>query len=224
MNLSKNNKTILLYPAALLTILSVLLQIVSIPVPSIAKLTEFISFILTQIVAPITFFIIVYMLWKEPKPKVKAFRLILLIFGILILNYLLSMSSSLVLNKFFTQSAANPLAGEAKNNYLISILALGWAMLGEEAIKLSLFFILFKSLHYNKENKSKYWISWIIVAVIFGLLHLSTYQYNFLQCIFTVGLPAILYAYLWKRTENPLIMWGTHYLYDIILISISLLV
>lgn len=217
----KSNKKLLLYPTALITILSVILQILTIPIPNMNKAAAVILFIATQIIAPITFFIIVYLMWKEPKPKLKFYKVLLLMLGIMLINIILSIAVSNIVSKIATPPAANPIVESAGNKLPLTILVLGWAMFGEEAIKLSLLFLLFKGLHYDENKKMQYWISWIIVAIIFGLLHLSTYQYNFLQCIFVVGLPAILYGYLWKKTENPIIMWATHYLYDIILILIA---
>lgn len=223
--ITKNNKTeLFIYPVAFLILISIVLQIISIFIPSIKNLTAIILFLITQILAPITFFLIVYLLRKEPKAKFKTYKIILIMLGIIILNYLLSIGFHSIVSKSSSTTASNPIIGIAKTKLLITIISLAWAMFGEEAIKLSLFFIFFKGWKYNKENKMKYWLSWIIVSILFGLFHLSTYKYNFLQCIFIIGIPSILYGYLWKKTENPFLMWGTHFSYDTILILISLLI
>lgn len=97
---------------------------------------------------------------------------------------------------------------------IVMYLIMQWILIGEEGVRLSLFYILNKRFKYEYEKRFKYEISWLLVSIIFGLIHLKTYDYNLLQCIFVIGLPSIIYGYLWKKTERSSMIWLAHLLYN----------
>ena len=110
-----------------------------------------------------------------------------------------------------------------KIDVIIILVVLLWNLMGEEGAKLA--FFLFADRYFKfikiKEN-SRYYLLWAIDCIFFGIMHLSAYNNNIFQCIFVIGVPSIVYGYLWKKTQNPLIMWLTHVIYDYSLIALAL--
>lgn len=218
----KDKRIFLFYPVVILSVLLILIQILISFNKSFSNWYEPISSTLLFIVAPISFFIFTIIMLKEPKSKHLAKNQILLfIFGI-IATFVLSITAAIVAGQF-TTLAKNPIINSTKLSDWKVFLKMAWQLFGEEAIKLSFFVIIYREFKYNRNKKIYFWFTWIIIAILFGLLHLSTYKYNLIHILIAISIPNILYGYLYKKSENPLLLWGVHYAFDIIIILFSIL-
>ena len=227
---TKDRKKLLLMPVVILYILFIFTQFGMFFLSKgplwngINLIRSSLATVLLRFLAPITFIGIAFYLRKEEKPKRSILKTSLLVFGIAIIHLAVSIIITMQLEKLHGPAAGNPVISDVKKALLPTVVRLGWGLFGEEAIKLSFLFVLYGKIKYEKETKWKYWIVWIIIAIIFGLGHFDTYKYNLLHSILAIGLPNVLYGYLWKKTESPLLMWGTHFLYDMILVMITYIV
>lgn len=230
----KNKKTLVLLPTIILDLF--LLAIVlyysfdqsAINIEPFASIIDNISLVALFIVAPITFFVIFFFLRKQtkPEPKLGVGKSILLVVGILVAELLLTQIMSI----FTSLIASYPQGAEVVQGGSIdlqlsplNILLMSWQLFGEEATKLSIFFILFGATSYKKESRVRYWVAWLISVVIFGLLHLPAYGFDIVQCVVVIGLPSILFGYLWKKTENPFLLWVTHVAYNLAVMGLALI-
>jgi uncharacterized protein len=66
-------------------------------------------------------------------------------------------------------------------------------------------------------------ISWIGTAVIFGLLHLPTYHWDFVQCVVIIGTARLVLSLAYIKTKNLWVSSGAHILNDFLLILINVI-
>jgi membrane protease YdiL (CAAX protease family) len=66
-------------------------------------------------------------------------------------------------------------------------------------------------------------ISWLATAVIFGLLHLPTYNWDFLQCIVIIGTARLVLSLAYIKTKNLWVSSGAHIINDTFLILVNVL-
>jgi membrane protease YdiL (CAAX protease family) len=66
-------------------------------------------------------------------------------------------------------------------------------------------------------------ISWLATAVIFGLLHLPTYNWDFVQCVVIIGTARLVLSLAYIKTKNLWVSSGAHILNDTFLILINVL-
>lgn len=151
-------------------------------------------------------------------------RDVLVMFGFAILNIILTLSVGTLLQAFGSVSTNSAVADAAdlEGARLASFFAkVGLQLLGEELITILPFLAILAYLH-NKAgvNRNAAVLSaWLTSAVIFGILHLPTYEWNILQCFFVIGCARLIltWAYVW--TKNIWISTGAHVINDWVLIG-----
>jgi membrane protease YdiL (CAAX protease family) len=73
-------------------------------------------------------------------------------------------------------------------------------------------------------NRSRaLFLSWIGTAVLFGLLHLPTYHWDFVQCVVIIGTARLVLSLAYIKTKNLWVSSGAHILNDWFLILINVL-
>ena len=72
-------------------------------------------------------------------------------------------------------------------------------------------------------RKSAILIAWLSTALIFGALHLPTYDWNFLQCFLVIGTARIVLLSGYIITKNIWVSTGSHIINDWLLFSLMLL-
>lgn len=63
--------------------------------------------------------------------------------------------------------------------------------------------------------------AWLITSLIFGLIHLPTYDWNLIQCIVVIGSARMVLTLPWILTKNLWVSTGTHIINDRLLFSMS---
>lgn len=98
-------------------------------------------------------------------------------------------------------------------------------LLGEEVITilpfLALLHWLTQSLQWGR--KTAIVAAWILTSVMFGLLHLPTYDWNWLQCIVVIGGARMVLTLPWIMTKNLWVSTGAHITNDWILFGVGVL-
>jgi membrane protease YdiL (CAAX protease family) len=165
--------------------------------------------------------------WKAIFGKVRG-REVKLMFGFALLNIVISMSvGAIVLN----------LAGAVSNGTTAQLGGLDMAgriaffaktipqLLGEEVITLLPFLALLQAFTkgFGVGRKGAIIGAWLITSVIFGLIHLPTYDWNLIQCVVVIGSARMVLTLPWIMTKNLWVSTGTHIVNDWLLFFISLL-
>jgi len=157
-----------------------------------------------------------------------AFRDVLVMFGIAILNIIVTMSIGLLFQKFGTVSNNAGIAGAAdlEGARLASFFAkVALQMLGEELITILPFLAILAWLHgkAGMGRNAAVLAAWLVSAIIFALLHLPTYDWNIVQCVVVIGTARLVLtlAYVW--TKNIWVSTGAHIINDWTLIGSTVL-
>jgi len=66
-------------------------------------------------------------------------------------------------------------------------------------------------------------MAWLGSAVMFGLLHLSTYNWDFVQCLLIIGTARLVLSLAYIKTKNLWVSSGAHILNDWLLILVNVL-
>jgi membrane protease YdiL (CAAX protease family) len=64
--------------------------------------------------------------------------------------------------------------------------------------------------------------AWLISSLLFGLIHLPTYDWNLIQCIVVIGTARMVLSLAWILTKNIWVSTGAHILNDWTLFTLSL--
>jgi hypothetical protein len=144
---------------------------------------------------------------------------ILVMFAVALLNIIVTVAVALALRHLFDMSA-NPVGdmlrefsgGETMLFFIKTIPQL----FGEEVVTilpfLAVLWFCFAKL--NMPRKRAVIIAWLSAAVIFGALHLPTYEWNFVQCFVVIGTARIVLLLGYIITKNILVSTGAHIIND----------
>lgn len=148
--------------------------------------------------------------------------------GIALLNLVVTVALGLLTTRFFGVSA-NPvfdvLAHESTADRWLFALRTLPQLLGEEVLTM-LPFLALMTLFTTRSGWSRraaIVAAWWISALIFGMAHLPTYQWNWVQCVVVIGSARLVLslAYLWTR--NLWVSTLAHVLNDWTLFAAGLL-
>lgn len=64
--------------------------------------------------------------------------------------------------------------------------------------------------------------AWLVSSLLFGLLHLPTYDWNWVQCIAIIGTARIVLTLGWILTKNIWVSTGAHVINDWLLFTVGL--
>jgi uncharacterized protein len=98
-------------------------------------------------------------------------------------------------------------------------------LLGEELITILPFLALMAlfSKHFGASRKTALVGAWLVSAVLFGLAHLPTYNWNVVQCLAIIGTARLVLTLPWIMTKNLWVSAGAHIINDWTLFGIGLL-
>ena len=65
--------------------------------------------------------------------------------------------------------------------------------------------------------------AWLTTSVIFGLIHLPTYDWNWIQCLVVIGSARLVLTLPWILTKNIWVSTGAHIVNDWLLFTMTIL-
>jgi membrane protease YdiL (CAAX protease family) len=165
--------------------------------------------------------------WKAIFGRVRG-REVRLMFGFALLNILVSMSVGAVVMALFgttSNGAAAQLGGLDMAGRITFFAKTIPQLLGEEIITVLPFLALLQWLTKGVGMGRKGAIvgAWLVTSVVFGLIHLPTYNWNWIQCIVVIGSARMVLTLPWLLTKNIWVSTGAHIVNDWLLF-ISMLI
>ncbi len=151
-------------------------------------------------------------------PKIKE---VLLAFGVAILAIVVGA----ILASLNFETVENPIVGvidEIDPKFLVFMLA--FQLFWEEIIRIIPFLAVY---NYFSKRIGERWgviLAWILSSIIFGALHLPTYNYNIVQSIFLIGGVTFVLNFAYIRTKNLWTVYFAHLFYDMLLLSMVMLI
>jgi uncharacterized protein len=165
--------------------------------------------------------------WKVIFGRVGG-RELRLMLGFALLNLVVSMSVGVVVNAIadVTSNAANAQLAATDTAGRIAFFAKTVPQLfGEEVFTLLPFLALLTWLSNRMGVGRKRAIvgAWLLSSLLFGLIHLPTYDWNLVQCIVVIGTARIVLTLAWILTKNIWVSTGAHVINDWVLFGVGLL-
>ena len=153
-------------------------------------------------------------------------REVKLMFVFAFTNIAISMTIGVLIKKYGTviSNASIADAAQMEGLRLFNFFAkVAPQMLGEELLTILPFLALLAFCHdrlgFGRNASAA--IAWVVSAAAFGLVHLPTYNWNFVQCLVVIGSARLVltWAYVW--TKNIWVSTGAHVINDWLLIGSS---
>ena len=160
--------------------------------------------------------------------KPLTFKIIGQSIGFGLLTFVLSMCCALLMTQLIDTAANSGIHGlEAlSGGQQIRFFALTVPQLfGEEVITilpfLAILYFCQQRLHYSQTKAVL--LAWIITALWFALIHLPTYNWNFLQVLWGIGFARLLLTAVYIITKNLWVSTGAHITNDWLMFAIAIL-
>jgi membrane protease YdiL (CAAX protease family) len=165
--------------------------------------------------------------WKAIFGKVGG-REVKLMFGFALLNIVVSMSIGAIVHalaEVVPNATTSQLGGLDTAGRIAFFAKTIPQLLGEEVITILPFLALLQlfSKGFGVGRKGSIIGAWLISSLIFGLIHLPTYDWNLIQCIVVIGSARMVLTLPWILTKNIWVSTGAHIVNDWLLFSLSLL-
>jgi membrane protease YdiL (CAAX protease family) len=151
-----------------------------------------------------------------------------LMLGFALLNIVVSMSVGAIVRALadVTPNAATAQLGGMDTAGRIAFFAKTLPQLfGEEVVTILPFLAVLTLLssRFGVGRKGAVVGAWLISSLLFGLIHLPTYDWNLIQCIVVIGTARMVLTLAWMMTKNIWVSTGAHIINDWLLFSMSLL-
>jgi len=165
--------------------------------------------------------------WKVIFGKVGG-RELRLMLGFALLNIVVSMSVGAIVRAVadVTPNAATALLSGMDTAGRVAYFAKTIPQLfGEEVITLLPFLALMYALtsRFGVGRKGAIVGAWLVSSLLFGLIHLPTYDWNLVQCIVVIGSARLVLTLPWILTKNIWVSTGAHIINDWLLFTLGLL-
>jgi uncharacterized protein len=157
-----------------------------------------------------------------------GWRELRLMVGFALLNIVISMSVGVLVSAWTEVSSNNATAqlatmdtGERVAFFAKTLPQL----LGEEVITMLPFLAVLTVLtqRFGVGRKGAIVAAWLVSSLLFGLIHLPTYNWNVIQCVVIIGTARLVLTLPWILTKNIWVSTGAHIINDWLLFSVGLL-
>jgi uncharacterized protein len=143
-------------------------------------------------------------------------------------NILVSVTVALILQHVFkmNENPVNSVLVEASNTArILFYLKTLPQLFGEEVVSILPFLAILWFCHekLTMTRKQALISAWLCTALIFGALHLPTYDWNFLQCFLVIGTARIVLLSGYIITRNIWVSTGAHIINDWLLFTLMVL-
>jgi membrane protease YdiL (CAAX protease family) len=151
-----------------------------------------------------------------------------LMFGFALLNIVVSFSVGAIVRAFadVTPNAATAqLAAADTTRQVLFFVKTIPQLFGEEVVTI-LPFLAVLSLLYNAlgwQRRVAVVGAWLVSSLLFGLIHLPTYDWNLIQCVLIIGSARMVLSLAYILTKNIWVSTGAHVINDWLLFGMTLL-
>jgi membrane protease YdiL (CAAX protease family) len=157
-----------------------------------------------------------------------GWREVRLMLGFVLLNLLVSLSVAILVRTFAEvtpNAAAAELAGMGTADRVVFFAKTLPQLLGEELITMLPFLALLTLLtaRWGVGRRGAVIGAWLVSSLLFGLIHLPTYDWNWVQCIVIIGSARMVLTLAYILTKNLWVSTGAHIINDWVLFGAAVL-
>jgi membrane protease YdiL (CAAX protease family) len=165
--------------------------------------------------------------WRSIFGKV-GWREVRLMIGFAFLNIVVTMSVGMLVNMFAevsSNAAGSKLASQDLQGQLDMFARMAPQLFGEELITVLPFLALMHLFthRFGAGRKKAIVAAWLISSLVFAMLHLPTYNWNWIQCIAIIGTARLVLTLPWILTKNIWVSTGAHITNDWLIFAFGLL-
>lgn len=164
--------------------------------------------------------------WKALFRKLRL-RDFLMMPGFAILNLMVSSAVGFLIIKFFGADA-NPavegLAASSSSDNVLFFARTFIQLIGEEVMTILPFLavLYFAFAKFRWSRRSAIIAAYLVSTLIFGLLHLPSYNWNLIQCVVVIGTARLVLTIPYMITKNLWVSAGAHIINDWLIFSIAI--
>ncbi|KGD63321.1 amino terminal protease [Alcanivorax nanhaiticus] len=98
-------------------------------------------------------------------------------------------------------------------------------LFGEEVLTVLPFLAVLHLAHgpLNLSRTQSVLLAWLLSSILFGLVHLPSYNWNLLQCLVVIGSARLVLSLAYIRTKNIWVSTGAHVINDWAIFTMVLL-
>ena len=148
--------------------------------------------------------------------------------GVAALNLVISSLVGILVMKFLgaeANVAVEALAGQSSTEREWFFLRSIPQLFGEEVLTLlpmlAILYFCYQRLGLSRVKAVL--IAWLLSSLMFGLVHLPSYNWNWLQCLLVIGTARLVLTLAYIKTKNILVSTGAHIINDWVIFGIVLL-
>jgi membrane protease YdiL (CAAX protease family) len=151
-------------------------------------------------------------------------REVKLMFAFAFANIIISMAIGALIKAYGTVigNAGIADAGKLEGARLVNFFAkIAPQMLGEELLTILPMLAILAFCHdrLGIGRNASVLMAWLLSAAVFGMMHLPTYDWNFVQCLVVIGSARLVLSWAYVWTKNIWVSTGAHIINDWTLIS-----
>ncbi|MGE7885569.1 hypothetical protein [Bacillus sp. NPDC094077] len=221
------------YPQFLILILFCIAT-VYLPFPSFSSMNiNNIDMLLQYIIKAVYFsfpisFVFLFIMWDQwflISKKVTVQQLKISFFSAFIIYIIMLLFLSLLISLTTFNGTSNPIENEGMTNMFLKTPGIAIQLIGENIMFVSILFFWHKIIRsFIISPITSITTSLILSGSSFGLLHLSTYNYNWVQCITIIGIPAIAQMIFFLIFKNIHMGYILHFNYNLIIILFNYII
>lgn len=176
---------------------------------------------------PITFVFLLIM-WDQRylfSKKITFHQLKISFFTAFIIYIIMLLFLSVLISFTAFNGTSNPIENEGTTNMFLKTPGIAIQLIGENIMFVSILFFWHKIIRsFIISPITSITTSLILSGSSFGLLHLSTYNYNWVQCLTIIGIPAIAQMIFFLIFKNIHMGYMLHFNYNLIIILFNYIV
>lgn len=132
---------------------------------------------------------------------------------VIILSIVMSVILAFAASQGTDKLAENPITDIVNpDNILLISISSAVQLIFEEVIFVIPFLFIYNKAKFKMNKKLAVLIAWVLSSVIFGALHLSTYNFNLYQCLVVIGAVRMGMSLGYLITKNLTVSYLSHYL------------
>lgn len=178
----------------------------------------FIRALLFVLLPLIAFYLITGPHWTLLFCRIKGVD-VALIAGFAALNLVISIFIGMLVMFFFGADANATIAGlvgQSSASLELFFLSTIPQLLGEELLTILPFLAIlqFAYARMGLSRRKAVVVAWLLSSLLFGLVHLPTYNWNWVQCIVVIGSARLVLTLAYLKTKNIWVSTGAHIIND----------
>jgi len=145
-----------------------------------------------------------------------------------VVNLIVSSLAAVLVTRLFSvdpNAAVSAMTGLGAGEQLLFYIRSIPQLLGEELLTILPLLALMQLFHlkFGVDRGKAIVFAWIVTSVMFGLVHLPSYNWNWLQCIIVIGSARLVLTLAYIKSKNIWFSTGTHIINDWLIFTVVML-